>query len=564
MRSLITLKALTYAPTGGIVAAPTTSLPEWIGSVRNWDYRYCWLRDATLTLPSLTVGGYDEEALAWRDWLLRAAAGDPEDLQIMYGAAGERRLTEFTLDWLDGYEGSTPVRVGNAASEQFQLDVYGEVLATLLQHPPAASPTTRCTGTRGRSSSRCSTRSRSLWRHPDEGIWEVRGPAPALHPLEGDGVVGVRPRGGATSRSSGSTGPVDRWRTIRDEIHDQICDEAWDDEIGAFTQAYGSKQLDAAVLMMAIVGFLPGTDPRIVGTVEAIERTLLKEGFVARYETSPDGAVDGLPAGEGAFLPCSFWLADNLALIGRTDDAVALFERLLGLANDVGLLAEEYDGGSGPPARATSPRRSPTCAWSTPPRTCRSMPCAGKDSTRTARSTMTARSPRCSSTAPTPKRLAAFWCDVLGWKVMDRDDGDGDVEIGDGERRGSTLLFLPVPGTEDDQEPHPPRREGRPTATRPPRSSGSSPSAAHARQVDIGQGDVSWVVLADPEGNEFCVLRRPAGPLSSTPRARRARSARVRCSASHPSSRSTYSAGSSFGVDADVQIHEVHEDLAPA
>jgi GH15 family glucan-1,4-alpha-glucosidase len=342
MRSLITLKALTYAPTGGIVAAPTTSLPEWIGSVRNWDYRYCWLRDASFTLVALTIGGYTDEALAWRDWLLRAAAGDPEDLQIMYGPGGERRLTEYTLGWLGGYERSAPVRVGNAASEQFQLDVYGEVLGTLYRTRrlmPDAS------GHRDSWDLEKELLSalEELWRRPDEGIWEVRGPRQhfthskvmawsafdrAIHGVEEFGL----------------DGPVDRWREIADEIHDQICSEGFDESLGAFTQSYGSTKLDAAVLMMPIIGFLPGSDPRVKGTVNAIERHLIKDGFVARYQTSPTGAVDGLPAGEGSFLPCSFWLADNLALIGRRDDAVALFERLLGLANDVGLLAEEYDG----------------------------------------------------------------------------------------------------------------------------------------------------------------------------------------------------------------------------
>jgi GH15 family glucan-1,4-alpha-glucosidase len=345
MRSLITLKALTYAPTGGIVAAPTTSLPEWIGSVRNWDYRYCWLRDATLTLSSLTVGGYKDEALAWRDWLLRAAAGDPEDLQIMYGAAGERRLTEFPLDWLDGYEDSSPVRVGNAASEQFQLDVYGEVLATLYRTRKLMPDDATHQNSWGLERALLAALE-GLWRHPDEGIWEVRGPR--QHFTHSKVMAWwAFDRAVRNVEEFGLDGPVDRWRSIRDEIHAQICSEGFDAELGAFTQSYGSKRLDAAVLMMATVGFLPGTDQRIVGTVNAIERTLLKDGFVARYDTSPDGAVDGLPAGEGAFLPCSFWLADNLALIGRTDDAVALFERLLGLVNDVGLLAEEYDGGAG-------------------------------------------------------------------------------------------------------------------------------------------------------------------------------------------------------------------------
>ncbi len=345
MRSLITLKALTYAPTGGIVAAPTTSLPEWLGSVRNWDYRYCWLRDATLTLSSLTVGGFSEEALAWRDWLLRAAAGDPEDLQIMYGAGGERRLTEYPIDWLDGYQDSTPVRVGNAASEQFQLDVYGEVLATLYQTRRLLPDDDQHRHSWDLERALIGALE-NLWRRPDEGIWEVRGPrqhfthSKVMAWLAFDRAV-------HNVEDFGLEGPADRWRAIRDEIHAQVCTEAFDAELGAFTQAYGSKKLDAAVLMMPMVGFLPGADVRVVGTVTAIERTLLKEGFVARYDTSPDGAVDGLPAGEGAFLPCSFWLADNLALIGRKDDAIALFERLIGLTNDVGLLAEEYDGGAG-------------------------------------------------------------------------------------------------------------------------------------------------------------------------------------------------------------------------
>jgi GH15 family glucan-1,4-alpha-glucosidase len=345
MRSLITLKALTYAPTGGIVAAPTTSLPEWLGGVRNWDYRFCWLRDATLTLISLTLGGYTEEALAWRDWLLRAAAGDPQDLQIMYGVAGERRLTELTLDWLPGYAASRPVRLGNAASEQFQLDVYGEVMATLYrtrqlipdpgQHRDSWDLELALLGSL-----------EGLWRKPDEGIWEVRGPrehfthSKAMAWLAFDRAV-------RNVEAFGLDGPVGRWRRTRDEIHAQICNEGFDHELNAFTQAYGSKQLDASVLLMPMSGFLPGDDPRVRGTVDAIERHLLHDGFVARYQTDPRGTVDGLPAGEGTFLPCSFWLADNRAMIGREEAATELFERLLGLRNDVGLFAEEYDPVSG-------------------------------------------------------------------------------------------------------------------------------------------------------------------------------------------------------------------------
>lgn len=341
MRSLITLKALTYAPTGGIVAAPTTSLPEWIGSVRNWDYRYCWLRDSVLTLFALTVGGYHDEALAWRDWLLRAAAGDPDDLQIMYGPAGERRLSEYTVDWLPGYEGSPPVRVGNAASEQFQLDVYGETLATLYR-------TRRLIPDAGAHRDSWGLELALLeflegaWRRPDDGIWEVRGPR--QHFTHSKGMAWLAfDRGVRNVEEFGLEGPVERWRAMREEIHTQICTEGFDPELGAFTQAYGSKKLDASVLMLPMVGFLPAEDERVRGTVAAIERTLLRDGFVTRYETSPGGEVDGLPAGEGAFLPCSFWLADNLELLGRGDEARALFERLVGLSNDVGLLAEEYD-----------------------------------------------------------------------------------------------------------------------------------------------------------------------------------------------------------------------------
>ena len=344
IRSLITLKALTYAPTGGIVAAPTTSLPEWIGSVRNWDYRHCWLRDATLSLLSLTTGGYTDEALAWRDWLLRAVAGDPEDLQIMYGVAGERRLTEYELDWLPGYERSRPVRVGNAASEQFQLDVYGEVLATLYR-------TRRLIPDPGAHRDSWDLEVALLecldgkWRQPDDGIWEVRGP-PA-HFTHSKGMAWLAfDRAVRGVDEFGLDGPRDRWARAHDEIHAQVCDEGFDRELGAFTQSYGSKRLDASVLLLPIAGFLPHDDPRVHGTVDAIERTLLRDGFVARYETSTTGAVDGLPAGEGTFLPCSFWLADNRALIGREAAAHEMFERLLGLRNDVGLLAEEYDPAS--------------------------------------------------------------------------------------------------------------------------------------------------------------------------------------------------------------------------
>jgi GH15 family glucan-1,4-alpha-glucosidase len=343
MRSLITLKALTFAPTGGIVAAPTTSLPEQLGGVRNWDYRFCWLRDATLTLLSLTFGGYTEEALAWRDWLLRAVAGDPEDLQIMYGVAGERRLTELELPWLPGFAGSAPVRIGNAASEQFQLDVYGEVMATLYRtrtlmadperHQdswPLEVELLRCT--------------EAAWRKPDDGIWEVRGPR--QHFVHSKGMAWLAfDRGVRTVDEFGLSGPRDRWAAQRDEVHAQICDEGFDRELNAFTQAYGSKLLDASVLMLPIAGFLPGDDPRVVGTVDAIERHLVHDGFVARYDTRH--VDDGLPPGEGTFLPCSFWMVESQAMIGRTDQARDGLDRLVALANDVGLLAEEYDPRAG-------------------------------------------------------------------------------------------------------------------------------------------------------------------------------------------------------------------------
>jgi GH15 family glucan-1,4-alpha-glucosidase len=340
-RSLITLKALTYAPTGGIVAAPTTSLPEWIGSVRNWDYRYCWLRDATFTLLALLHAGYEEEAKEWRSWLLRAVAGEPSDLQIMYGAAGERRLTEWEVSWLPGYEGSHPVRIGNAASEQFQLDVYGEVIDALYQSRISAIAE-RDTNTFNLIVALLDFLG-SEWKQPDEGIWEVRGPRqPFTHSkvmawVAFDRVV----RFFEDHPAEADAARLARWKSTRDEIHDEVCIKAFDADRNTFVQSYGSSNLDAALLMMPLVGFLPADDKRMQGTVAAIQSELTTDGFVARYNT--DEKVDGLPPGEGVFLPCTFWLADNLALMGRLDEARALFERLAGLANDVGLLAEEYD-----------------------------------------------------------------------------------------------------------------------------------------------------------------------------------------------------------------------------
>jgi GH15 family glucan-1,4-alpha-glucosidase len=338
MRSLITLKALTYAPTGGIVAAPTTSLPEQPGGVRNWDYRYCWLRDATFTVYALLTAGYEDEARAWREWLLRAAAGRPEDLKILYGLAGERRLSEIELDWLPGYEGAKPVRIGNAASDQFQLDVYGEVMDMLH--------VTRTHGLHSREPAWELQREvmeflESSWRKPDDGIWEVRGGRRHFTYSKVMAWVAVD-RAVKAVECFRLKGPVERWRRLRAEIHEEVCRNGFDAERDAFTQSYGSKALDASLLLMPLVGFLPADDARVRTTVAAIERELAVNGFVARYsEVGQD--VDGLPAGEGAFLPCSFWLVDNLAMQGRSADARRLFEALLGVCNDVGLVSEEYD-----------------------------------------------------------------------------------------------------------------------------------------------------------------------------------------------------------------------------
>jgi len=339
LRSLITLKALTYGPTGGIVAAPTTSLPEELGGVRNWDYRYCWLRDATFTLYSLMTAGYLKEAAAWRDWLLRAVAGQPSAMQIMYGPAGERRLPEAELAWLPGYEGSRPVRVGNAAAKQFQLDVYGEVMDAMHQArrsgidpEPAA----------WRLQSALLEFLEGAWREPDEGIWEMRGPRRHFTHSKVMAWVAFDRAVGAVERF-GLDGPVERWRALRAEVHAEVCREGWDPRQRAFTQYYGAPGLDAALLMMPLVGFLPPSDPRVQATVAAIERGLLEDGLVHRYSQQDSDDVDGLPPGEGVFLACTFWLADNYALAGHTKQATDLFERLQGLCNDVGLLAEEYD-----------------------------------------------------------------------------------------------------------------------------------------------------------------------------------------------------------------------------
>jgi GH15 family glucan-1,4-alpha-glucosidase len=338
-QSLLVLKALTYAPTGGIVAAPTTSLPEWIGGVRNWDYRFCWLRDATLTLLALMEAGYVDEADSWRRWLLRAAAGNPADLQIMYGVAGERRLDEHELPWLAGYEESGPVRMGNGASEQVQLDVYGEVMDALYQsraHGLAAEE-------QAWSLQRALLRHlRDAWCEPDNGIWEIRGEK--RHFTHSKVMAWVAfDRAVRSVEEQGLPGPVDEWRATRDEIHAEVCERGFSEALGSFTQYYGGSELDASLLLIPLVGFLPIDDPRVVGTVDAVERELLHDGFVLRYRTTDDGEVDGLPKGEGVFLPCSFWLVDCWELLGRHGEAHALYERLLDLRNDLGLLAEEYD-----------------------------------------------------------------------------------------------------------------------------------------------------------------------------------------------------------------------------
>jgi GH15 family glucan-1,4-alpha-glucosidase len=337
LRSLMTLKVLTYAPTGGILAAATTSLPEQLGGPRNWDYRYCWLRDATFTLFALMSCGYREEARDWRQWLVRAVAGHPAATNIMYGLAGERRLTELELGWLPGYEGSQPVRIGNAAYRQFQLDIYGEVLDAMYQ--------SRRFGLEAEEAGWAIEKAlagyvEEAYAKPDEGIWEVRGPRRHFTHSKVMAWVALD-RAVKAVENFGLEGPVEDWQKLRDALHEQVCSLGFNTEMGSFVQSYDSKDLDASLLLIPLVGFLPASDPRIQGTVAAIERHLMRGGLVERYTTAE--SVDGLPPGEGTFLACSFWLADNYVLLGRQDDARRLFERLLGLCNDVGLLAEEYD-----------------------------------------------------------------------------------------------------------------------------------------------------------------------------------------------------------------------------
>ncbi len=342
IRSLITLKALTYAPTGGIVAAPTTSLPEQLGGVRNWDYRFCWLRDATITLQALMYAGFEAEARDWRQWLLRSIAGDPAQVQIMYGVAGERRLPEYVVDWLPGYDG-TPVRIGNQAVNQFQLDVYGEVMDALYQARQTGVSEDASTWALQKALMRTVA---ERWREPDEGIWEMRGGSRQFTHSKLMAWVAVD-RAVRSVEMFGLQGPIDDWRLLREEIRSDILQYGYDPVRRTFTQYYGSMELDAALLMVPLVGFLPADDERVRGTVAAIENELVVDGFVQRYTQHAETSTDGLPPGEGAFLACTYWLADNYSLMGRTEEAITLFERLLELRNDLGLLSEEYDPATG-------------------------------------------------------------------------------------------------------------------------------------------------------------------------------------------------------------------------
>jgi GH15 family glucan-1,4-alpha-glucosidase len=344
-RSLITLKALTNMLSGGIVAAVTTSLPEWPGSSRNWDYRYCWVRDAAFTLNAFMRWGHTQEIADWRNWLLRACAGKPEDLQIMYGIGGERRLTELELPWLKGFRDSQPVRIGNAASEQRQLDVYGELADALSLGGRLGLPPTKESWIMG---STIINFLETIWQQPDSGLWEMRGP-PQHHTYSKVMAWVAFDRAIKAAQSRSLEAPLERWIATRDRIHADVCEKAFDKDLNTFVQAYGSRKLDASLLRIPLVGFLPCDDPRVVATVEAVERDLVQDGMVMRYRTddsdsdSDSDSGDGLPPGEGAFLACTFWLADALICIGRVDDGRAIFKRLLGIRNDLGLLAEEYD-----------------------------------------------------------------------------------------------------------------------------------------------------------------------------------------------------------------------------
>jgi GH15 family glucan-1,4-alpha-glucosidase len=351
-RSLMTLKALTYRPTGGIVAAVTTSLPERIGGTRNWDYRYCWLRDTAFMLLVLLRAGYRDEAVEWRRWLLRAVAGSPDQVQTIYGISGERDLIEWEAGWLPGYEGSRPVRIGNGASAQFQLDVFGEVASALARMPDAEDDirVSAWSLQTGLANHLC-----DVWRLPDEGIWEVRGGAKhfvhskVMAWVALDRAIQMAEQGGKGAKGMAREDEVKRWKKVRAAIHSEVCAKGFDKKLNSFVQAYGAGStpgvLDASCLRLALVGFLPATDPRIRGTVEAIEKKLLRNGLVQRYKTRE--TKDGLTGGEGQFLACSFWMVANLWLIGRNDDARVMFERLLALRNDVGLLSEEYDSDAG-------------------------------------------------------------------------------------------------------------------------------------------------------------------------------------------------------------------------